>query len=123
MNKNCTVQLVCWSTFEQCHKFSVCVCVCYRLVLIKMEVFFILEKSFLLQISFVSGVNAQHTARKSDCFASSSIETTPNHTAIMVLTSLRMHYEVKCLQTMNELNSPNSALMSLASSGLGATSV
>lgn len=34
-----------------------------------------MEKRFLLQISFVSGVKAQHTARKSDCFASSSKET------------------------------------------------
>lgn len=44
-------------------------------MLMKMEVFFILWKRSLLQISFVSGVKAQHTARKSDCFASSSIET------------------------------------------------
>lgn len=47
----------------------------YRLVLMKMEVFFILEKRFLLQISLVSGVKAQQTARKSDCFASSSKDT------------------------------------------------
>lgn len=44
----------------------------YLLVLIKMEVFFILENRSLLQTSFVSGVKAQHTARKSDCCASSS---------------------------------------------------
>lgn len=48
----------------------------YRLVLMKMAVFFILENRFLLQISFVSGVRAQHTARKSDRAASSSKETT-----------------------------------------------
>lgn len=58
----------------------------YRLVLIKMEVFFILEKRFLLQISFVSGVKAQHTDRKSDCFASSSKETRPGDSAIDVFT-------------------------------------
>lgn len=42
-----------------------------------MDVFFILEKRFLLQISFVSGVKAQHAARKSDSFASSSNDTEP----------------------------------------------
>lgn len=55
-------------------------------MLIKMEVFFILEKRFLLQISFVSGVKAQHTARKSDCFASSSKETRTRDGAIDVIT-------------------------------------
>ena len=58
-------------------------------MLMKMEVFFILEKRSLLQISFVSGVRAQHTLRKSDCFASSSKETRPrdSHT--------RYHIEIK----------------------------
>lgn len=47
----------------------------------KMDVFFILEKRFLLQISLVSGVKAQHTARKSDSFASSSNDTEPRDNA------------------------------------------
>lgn len=51
----------------------------------KMDVFFILEKRFLLQISFVSGVKAQHTARKSDCFASSSKDTKPRDKVINML--------------------------------------
>ncbi len=55
-------------------------------MLIKMEVFFILEKRSLLQISFVSGVKAQHTARKSDCFAISSKETRPRDGAVDVIT-------------------------------------
>lgn len=42
-----------------------------------MDVFFILEKSLLLQISLVSGVKAQQAARKSDSFASSSKDTEP----------------------------------------------
>lgn len=50
----------------------------------KMDVFFILEKRFLLQISFVSGVKAQHMARKSDCFASSSKDTKPRDKVINV---------------------------------------
>lgn len=41
----------------------------------KIEFFFILVNRFLLQMAWVSGVKAQHTARKSDCFATSSKET------------------------------------------------
>lgn len=41
------------------------------------DVSFILEKSSLLQISFVSGVRAQQTVRKSDCSASSWKDTEP----------------------------------------------
>lgn len=55
-------------------------------MLIKTEVFFILEKRSLLQISFVSGVKAQHTVRKSDCFASSSKDTEPRDSAAVVTT-------------------------------------
>lgn len=67
-----------------------CLRVAHLLVLIKMEVFFILEKSSLLQISLVSGVKAQHTARKSDCFASSSNETKTKEMLHEDLTLVRM---------------------------------
>lgn len=52
----------------------------HLLVLMKMEVSFILEKRLLLQISLVSGVKAQHTARKSERSASWSKETGPRET-------------------------------------------
>lgn len=52
----------------------------YLLVFIKMDVLFILEKSFLLQMLCVSGVSAQHTARKSDCLDNSSMDTEHTHT-------------------------------------------